>query len=65
MRIGKCHPLGSQSVHVRCFGLGIALQHARPVIEIIDRDEQNVWFRGLVAGVICFTAPDRYAKQKN
>ena len=65
MRIPEDHPFGGQPVHVRSQSLRIALQHARPVIEIIDRDEQNVWFRGLVAGVICFTAPDRYAKQKN
>ena len=40
MCIGKNHSLSSQLVHIRSFGLGVALQHARPVIQIIDSDDQ-------------------------
>ena len=42
MGIGKNHPLGSQFIHVGGPGLGIALQHTGPVIQIIDGDEKDV-----------------------
>ena len=65
MRIGKQHPFGSQPVHVRRAGLGVALQHAVPVIEIIDGDEQDIRFSVLAAGLFSFTAPAYYACQQN
>ena len=42
MGIGKDHPFGGQTVHVRRSGLGIALQHTSPVIQIVDGDEQHI-----------------------
>ena len=39
MGIGKDHPFGSQPVQMRRPGLRVALQHAGPVIQIVDRDE--------------------------
>ncbi len=63
MRIGKDHPFGSQPVHVRRPGLKVALQHASPVVEIIDGDEQYIWLPILPARVVSFTAPALYAKQ--
>ena len=65
MGIGKNHPLGSQFIHVRRPGLRVALQHARPVIQIIDGDEQYIWFSVLVAGFFSFAVPARYAKQED
>ena len=47
MRVRENHPLGSQLFHVRRFGLGIAPQHAGPVVEIIDGDEQDIGSFGL------------------
>ncbi|MDB2499710.1 hypothetical protein N9X40_02530 [bacterium] len=44
MRIGKQHSLGRQFLHMGRLGVEIALQHAVPVIHIIDRDEEDVWF---------------------
>ena len=60
MGIGKNHPLGSQFIHVRRPGLRVALQHARPVIQIIDGDEEDIGLLlSLLGGV-------RYqAKQQN
>ena len=63
MRILEEHAFGSQLLHVRCFGLRVALQHASPVIQIIDGDEQHIWFSVLAAGVFSFTALAHYAKQ--
>ena len=45
MRIGEKHAFRSQLVHVGRPGLRIALEHARPVIQIIDRDEEDVRIR--------------------
>ena len=42
MSIGKNHALRRQLIHVRRLGLGIALERVRPVIQIIDGDEQDV-----------------------
>ena len=39
MRIRKNHSLRSQLIHVRRFGLRVALQHASPVIQIINSDK--------------------------
>ena len=47
MRIGEHHALGSQFVHVRRPGLRVALKGARPVIQIIDRDEEDIGSVGL------------------
>ena len=47
MRIGENYPLGSQLIHVRRSGLRVALQHAGPVVEIIDGDEQYIGSFGL------------------
>ena len=44
MGIGKQHSFGRQSVHVRRPGLRIAVERVRPVVEIIDGDEQDVGF---------------------
>jgi hypothetical protein len=65
MRILEDHPFGSQPVHVRRQCLGVALQHARPVIQIIDGNEQDIWFSVLVAGFFSFAVPARYAKQED
>ena len=43
MRIGKKHPLRGELRHVGRLRLRVAIQHFRPVIQIIDRDEENVW----------------------
>ena len=63
MRVRENHPLGSQLFHVRRFGLGIALQHAIPVIEIVDGNEQDIWFSGPATGLFSLTASAHYAKQ--
>ena len=63
MGIGKQHPLGSQFIHVGGPGLGIALQHAGPVIQIIDSDEQHIWCSVLAAGVFCITVLAHSAEQ--
>ena len=47
MRIRENHTLGRQPVHVRCLGLRVALKRVRPVVEIIDGDEQYVGSFGL------------------
>ena len=65
MGIGKNHPLGSQFIHVGGPGLGIALQHAGPVIQIIDGDEQYIWFSVLAGGVLSFDVLGGCAKQQN
>ena len=65
MGIGKNHPLGSQFIHVGGPGLGIALQHAGPVIQIIDGNEQHIWFFVLAAGVFSFTVFAHCAKQED
>jgi hypothetical protein len=50
---------------VRCFGLGVALQHARPVIEIVDRDEQDIWFSVLLDRVLPFAVGGIWGQSKN
>ena len=62
MRISEKHPLGSQSVHVRRQGLRITLEHACPVIEIINRDEQYVRLRVGLARVLGFACPANEAE---
>ena len=52
MCVGEDHSFGSQRLHVRRLGLGIALQHASPVIQIIDGDEQYVRLPALPARVL-------------
>ena len=42
MDIGGNYPLGSQPVHVRRSGLRVTLKRIRPVIQIVDGDEQYV-----------------------
>ncbi len=44
MRIGENYPFGSQLIHVRRPGLGIALQHAIPIVEIIDGNNSTFGF---------------------
>ena len=63
MRVRENNPFGSQLIHVRRSGLGIALQHAIPVVQIIDGDEQYIWFSVLTVGVFSFTALAHYEKQ--
>ena len=53
MRVGEDDPLGSQPIHVRRLGLWIAFKRARPVIQIIDGDEQDIWLSAWLAGVLC------------
>ena len=65
MRVFEDHAFGGQPVHVRRQGLRIALQHASPIIEIIDGDEQYVWFTVLAAGVFSFTVLAHSAKEQN
>ena len=65
MGIGKQHPLGSQFIHVGGPGLGIALQHAGPVIQIIDGDEQYIRLSVLEGGSFPFAVCAHYAKQEN
>ena len=62
MGIGKQHPLGSQFIHVGGPGLEIALQHAGPVIQIIDGDEQYIRLSVLAVCVFSFTVLAHYAK---
>ena len=60
MGIGKQHPLGRQSVHLWRLGLRVAFQHVRPVIQVIDGDEEDVGLLlRLFGGVRC------QAKQQN
>ena len=47
MGIVENDPFGSQLIHVRRLGLWVALQHAGPVVEIIDGDEQYIRSFGL------------------
>ena len=63
MRIGENGPFGRQLIHVRRPGLGIPLQHAIPVIQIIDGDKQDIWFSVPATGLFSLTAPAHYAKQ--
>ena len=65
MRILEDHAFGSQPIHVRRPGLRIALQHAIPVIQIIDGNEQYIWFYVLAAGVFSFTVFAHCAKQED
>ena len=65
MRIQENHPLGSQLFHMRRFGLGIALQNASPVIEIVDGNEQDIWFSDPANGVVSLTGLADDAKQEN
>ena len=60
MRVRKCDSLGSQPIHLRRAGLGIAFQYVVPVIEIINGNEQNVWLT-----VVSFTGLVRQAEQQN
>jgi hypothetical protein len=62
MRIRKDHSSGSQLVHMRRLGLRVALQHARPVIQIIDSDKKNIWLPVLPARVLSFTRLGCYAQ---
>ena len=54
MSIFENHSLGSQPVHVRRLGLRVALKRVRPVIQIIDGDEQYIRFSVLVGSVLSF-----------
>ena len=65
MGIRKNHSLGRQPVHVRRQGLRVALQHAGPVIQIIDGDEQYIWLLILLARILCFTGVGQHAKQQH
>ena len=65
MRVFEDHPFGSQPVHVRRPGLRIALEHAGPVIQIIDGDEQDIGFSVRAGGVFRFTVLAHCAKQQN
>jgi len=65
MRVFEDHSPGSQPVQVRRPGLRIALQHACPVIEIIDGDEQDVRLCGLAVGGLCFTSRADHARKRN
>ena len=46
---GKNHTAPGQPVHVRRFGVGIPPGEGREVIQVIDRDEEDV---GLVSGIL-------------
>jgi hypothetical protein len=63
MRILEKHAFGSQTIHVRRKGLSVALQHARPVIQIIDGDEQDIWFSVPGESVFCLTVLAHSAEQ--
>ena len=63
MGIGKDNPLGSELIHVRCSSLRISLQHPIPVIEIIDRDKQNIGFSILAPRIISHTVLSPRTKQ--
>jgi hypothetical protein len=42
MGIGKQHPAPRQPVYVGRLGLGMAAQHADPIVQIVNGDEQIV-----------------------
>ena len=63
MGIGKDNPLGSELIHVRCSSLRISLQHPIPVIEIIDRDKQNIGFSIPATRIVSHTVLSPKAKQ--
>ena len=65
MRIRENHPFRSQLVHVRRQGLRVAFQRASPVIQVINRDEQDIWLSAWLAGVLCFTSLAYHAEQYN
>ena len=65
MRIGEDHPFRRQLIHVRRFGLRVALEHVSPVIEIIDRDEQDIELRVWLTRVLGFTGRAGHAEQCN
>ena len=44
MGIRKQHALGRQPVHLWRLGLRVAFQHVRPVIQVIDGDEEDIGF---------------------
>ena len=46
MGIGKDHAAAGQSIHVGSTCLGMTIQETNPVIEVIDRNEQDVGWRG-------------------
>ena len=56
MCVREDNPFGSQLIHVRGVGLGIALQAPSPVVEIIDGNKQNVGFTVLAANVLSVDA---------
>ena len=59
MRIGKGHTAGGQRVDVRRLDLRMPAITTEPVIQIVDRDEQDIRF--VIAA--CKTAEDDRNKQ--
>ena len=50
MGVGKQSPPLRQSIDIRSLHLWMAIQAAHPVIQIIDRDEENIWLSALAKG---------------
>ncbi len=64
MGVRKDDPFGSQLVQAWRLRLRIAFQHPRPVVQIIDGDEHDVWLAVLAGGVFSFTDLAHYAQQE-
>ena len=66
MGICKDHSFGRQLTHVRRSGLRVALKRVRPVIQIIDGDEQDIQtFRLIALRLRRVSVRCRRAKQQN
>lgn len=65
MCVGEDNPSRSQSIHVGSDGLGITLQHAIPVIEVINRNKQNVGLTVLAPRSACFISRADYTSRKD
>ena len=53
LRICEQRPPGRQRVDIRSLDLRMPVQAAEPVVLVVDRNEQNVWFRSLFRGGRC------------
>lgn len=60
MGIGEGDAFRRQGFQIGCLGLGIAIKRRRPVIQVIDGDEEDVWFF-----VLCLTVGTRQAQKSH
>lgn len=50
MRIGEEGAVSGQAVNIRCLGLRVTPEAARPIIKVIDGDEQDIGLLGPLDG---------------